>query len=741
MSNKYNKKNKYFLNDELENKGWFSDETGVYIPFLIGFYYLKIAKKNNGKFTYTFYEIKEDDNGNNNFKVLSRVIPSGSPITELNNKRDSELHKLAIGSGIDVGELEDGFSRAELQEIGVDLLNADCLGALKTSSSDYEEFEDKEEEKKEIYTTFDNYPADIKEEALKIIESGNIINSLQKIVGILHEGDKKAGKILLLCLTTLFIENAGSVHEATKGSTGKGKTDLTKKIIKLVPKQYVEEIRDSSPKYIYYACEDGSYNEKYNIFFYDDIVLNDTMITIIKTLADNLQVKKTLKTVKEQTTLIFEIPGKCLVIMSFAKEITDEELNNRLFYNNPQEDEVHGNKTKEKIRDNENIGLNFEEPYIKRLYTIANAVMQYIIDKEIRAYNPYITLLGLSDKSYREVSFAVNLIKGNLFYNINNRKEIDGVHIASIEDVESITAIWKSNSLMQQHKIDAKQIELIKSLPEYSEKLFKEHKSYYEEDSDSLNNTFKAVAKELGFAQNTIKTWVFGRKDRDSNKPTMIDQDLIKAEKLNPEINNSPYVLYKGDKENLEELLKSSENDITTVTLDGSNVFNSINMKKKVIYDFLSTTTNNKYLYNEELLDDFLDDGPVESYEDICNLLEESTKYLKENVTIDNFTPETFDELIESLSNQSTGDSTLITSEISLLDERIVKTLSLNERDIGISSEIKIGELLDEIHSDLLETQFDSDNFKKSYSEYSNSFLEKFLNIFNIPNLGSKTIC
>lgn len=741
MSNKYNKKNKYFLNDELENKGWFSDETGVYIPFLIGFYYLKIAKKNNGKFTYTFFEIKEDDNGNNNFKVLSPVIPSRSPITELNNKRDSELHKLAIGAGIDVGELEDGFSRAELQEIGVDLLNADCLGALKTSSSDYEEFEDKEEEKKEIYTTFDNYPADIKEEALKIIESGNIINSLQKIVGILHEGDKKAGKILLLCLATLFIENAGSVHEATKGSTGKGKTDLTKKIIKLVPKQYVEEIRDSSPKYIYYACEDGSYNEKYNIFFYDDIVLNDTMITIIKTLADNLQVKKTLKTVKEQTTLIFEIPGKCLVIMSFAKEITDEELNNRLFYNNPQEDEVHGNKTKEKIRDNENIGLNFEDPYIKRLYTIANAVMQYIIDKEIRAYNPYITLLGLSDKSYREVSFAVNLIKGNLFYNINNRKEIDGVHIASIEDVESITAIWKSNSLMQQHKIDAKQIELIKSLPEYSEKLFKEHKSYYEEDSDSLNNTFKAVAKELGFAQNTIKTWVFGRKDRDSNKPTMIDQDLVKAEKLNPEINNSPYVLYKGDKENLEELLKSSENDITTVTLDGSNVFNSINMKKKVIYDFLSTTTNNKYLYNEELLDNFLDDSPVDSYEDICNLLEESTNYLKENVTIDNFTPETFDELIESLSNQSTGDSTLITSEISLLDERIVKTLSLNERDIGISSEIKIGELLDEIHSDLLETQFDSDNFKKSYSEYSNSFLEKFLNLFNIPKLGSKTIC
>jgi len=738
MSKKYNKKNKYSLNENLENHGWFSDKTGVYIPFLMNFSYLKIAKKNNGKSTYVFFEIKEDGNGNKNFKILSPIITSKSPITESNIRRDSELHKLAIGAGIDVGSLEDGFSRTELQKISIELLNADCLNVLKTNSSDYEEIEDTKEDKEEIYTAFDDYPEDIREEALKIINSGNIMDSLQKIVGTLHEGDKKAGKILLLCIATLFIENAGSVHETTKGSTGKGKSGLTKKTIRLVPKQYVEEIRDSSPKYIYYACENGSYHEKYNIFFYDDIVLNDTMITIIKTLADNLQVKKTLKTVKDQSVLIFEIPGKCLVIMSFAKEITDEELNNRLFYNNPQEDKDHGKKTKEKIRDNENIGLNFEDPYVKRLYTIANAVMQYIIDKEIRVYNPYIDLLGLDDKSYREVEFAVNLIKGNLFYNITNRKEIDGVYIGNIEDVEAVTGIWKSNSLMQQYKIDAKQIELIKSLPIYSDSLFEEQKKHYEEDKDSLNNTFRALAGKSGFSQNTIKSWVFGRNDRESNKPTMIDQDLIKAIKLEPETKNSPYVLYRGNKENLEELLESSESDITTITLESSSIFDSINMKKKVIYGFLSTTTNNKYLYNEELLDNFLDDEPIESYDDICNLIEESINYLKEHIDIGSFTPETFDDLIESLSNHSSGDSTSSTPIMTSNDKLCVKSLTPPKKDNGINTKIQIREVYDKIDSDLIETQFDVDNFKKNCSKLSDNFTKKFLNLLKSFKLDER---
>lgn len=738
---KYNNTCKYPLCEDLENEGWISDETGIYIPvFNSQDEYLKISISNNGKFLYQFMEKNSDRD--TDFKAVSRICPSNSPITESNSRRDKELERYAVDSGISRGETlqKENSIRSEIRKIGTKLLNLDCLKRFKVNPMDYEkQMGDEKQVEENQYSTFNDYPNDIKEEAIKIIKNGNVMDSLQKIVGVLHEGDKKAGKTLLLCLATLFIENAGSVHEATKGTTGKGKSDLTKKIIKLVPKQYVEEIRDSSPKYIYYACEDGSYNEKYNIFFYDDIVLNDTMITIIKTLADNLQVKKTLKTVKEQTTLIFEIPGKCLVIMSFAKEITDEELNNRFLYNNPQEDENHEYKTKEKIRDNENIGLGFEDPHIKRLYIIANAVMQYIIDKEIRVYNPYITLLGLSDKSYREVGFVVNLIKGNVFYNISNRKEISGVYIADIEDVEVISGLWDSNSLMQQHKIDTKQIELIKSLPEYSEELFKEHENYYKENNDSLDNTFKALAKKLGFAQSTLKNWVFGRKDRDSNKPTMLDQDLVRVKKLNPEIKNSPYVLYRGSKENLEELLESSESDITTATLDGSNVFNTKNMKKKVIYDFLSTTTNSGYLYDERLLDDFLDESPVDSYDDICNLLEDSINYLKEHIDSDNFTPETFDEIIESLLEKSDGDNTINNSKILSFNEKIVKTLPLNENNSSINTEIGIRGFSNGKSSDLFETSFDEDGFKKNYSEESDNIIKKLLNLFNNSKIDTKT--
>ena len=102
--------------------------------------------------------------------------------------------------------------------------------------------------KKKFYTCFEDYPTDIQEEALKILEEGNPLEYFKEIISKVHTGDDEAIDLILLSIGSLFIKNSKPVHQQIKGSVGSGKTSLLQKTLKIVPERYIKRLNNVSPQ-------------------------------------------------------------------------------------------------------------------------------------------------------------------------------------------------------------------------------------------------------------------------------------------------------------------------------------------------------------------------------------------------------------------------------------------------------------------------------------------------------------
>lgn len=91
---------------------------------------------------------------------------------------------------------------------------------------------------------------------------------------------------------------------------------------------FLQNLSTVSPKNIYYDKE--SYG-KFNILIFDDVILSDENIGLLKVLTDNNKPVKELKTVIDKKAVNFTLEGKFLVIITYAKDNPDEELLNRLY--------------------------------------------------------------------------------------------------------------------------------------------------------------------------------------------------------------------------------------------------------------------------------------------------------------------------------------------------------------------------------------------------------------------------
>ena len=127
--------------------------------------------------------------------------------------------------------------------------------------------------------------------------------------------------------SSIFVDDGA--HGLLGGETGDGKTDLALTCALNLPAKNVHIISSNSPKDIFYDFD--SYDDEYNIIIFDDVVLNDELIKLIKLLSDNRVKKKVHKTVINGKAERFELKGKYEIVITYAKELPDEELANRLF--------------------------------------------------------------------------------------------------------------------------------------------------------------------------------------------------------------------------------------------------------------------------------------------------------------------------------------------------------------------------------------------------------------------------
>jgi len=645
--------NPYFLNKGLLDKGHDFDFSGVYFHFNEGYQtfgldeignfktqdniYLKVSRNQDKKLEIVFtWCIKENDKyiHRNSFKIDFLLNTGDEKEIKALNK------KVSFAGGKNKNPASDGTYVHFVDDLLSQIVENDCLDVFKELDFEFpeaiDEDEDVEDDLSDFIQSFDEYPEDIKVEALKLSKEGNLFKELQKSVSVTHQGHENSRNALILQEASVFVGDG--VHGLLDGDSGAGKSDLSFVIGYNFPDKYVKILRNISPKNIYYDCE--SYNDDYNILIFDDLPLNEDMINILKELADNTKKVKELKTVINGKSQTFRLKGKFIVILTYAKKIPDEELANRLFNIGViVEDGSEKPKVKHKIRDNNVIGGN-TNPLIERSRLIIKASIHDLIEKEINVFNPFLSIFNPEAYNNRDVNHFINMVKSKSLFEYYNLKRIEinddfSITIGSYEDFRFVNDIWSEDAEAQRFKLSEKQKSILKLLPEYTQDEAFDYVEGIKKEYDNIQSrkaksrllddvpTLNFLSKELGMNKNTLRN-LLDKSSEHSTVKSLIENNLADKIQLDENNSKSPNIYYKI--KNDGNALISQLDNVEDVDFQFQHYFNHSLGKQKVIINLLyycNILINEKgYIYLKNYCDNHEEKIALDNYDSYFNLLE-----------------------------------------------------------------------------------------------------------------------
>lgn len=735
---------------KLSDLGYLYDSDNAYVPYPNKenpTYYLGISRTESKKSEIVYSWVKKNDG---EFTVLT-VHKSEKLVSEYDSKLTGYLQNAAENAGIEVDETFDAF----VESFRKTIIQSSALEVLKNPNFVFpkppeDELEEEIEEPVPQIKPFKDYPKLIREEALKIINDGRLFEELINSISLTHEGNKDLKKQLILILASVFIDEP--VHTELNADTGVGKTDIIAETSKNFPNDYVHVLRTVSPKNIYYDRE--SYGD-YNIIVFDDVVLNDSIIEVIKELADNNKKVKELKTVYDGKSQTFTLPGKFLVILTYAKANPDEELLNRLYkLNIIIKEKGEKSNIKHAIKDNALINADSNK-LIDRTRYIMQAAIQYLVEQNIQVFNPFVTLFDPTTFSNRNIKAFVSLVKSRSFFHTNDLKAVEimgqKIYIGSYKDYEDVVNMWADSSEVQQYKLNSKQLRILDLLPSFtSDEAYEYNQDILDkaELADTLDKeeqikaklfTRRNIANATGINENSIHNYLDYSK---GTAKTLMDYGLIGRRRLYPDKDKSPWTYYKIKRNNnVENTLRHNRQ------IENEQAFDTLYYKIKTIMSFLllSNISINKagYDYLENYCMNYSDPIMLDDYNSYYNFIKSAInnfdvkKYANklDKVThsdlvyiskkwsalkkLDDFneTPslashETFDEHGESESNISDnefGKKSNVISEMTMMIKRIDSSEIFN-------SNIDDKDLALEVCALLFDQNMDEDNlFDKLY--------------------------
>lgn len=664
----------YKLDEVLLSEGWDYDANGIYIHFKPTFQ--SIGVEDDDKFTtkdniYLWisrdfetrkkillkfkWAIKTSDGYS-----LARGFTFDNSLDIGDEKILKDLNKKVSFSG---GKNENPSSEGSyvnfVDDFTSKIIDSPQLEVFKNEDYDAPEFEDEEileSESSNVVQCFDDYPEDIQQESMKLLNDGALFGEIQNSVSLTHEGDYTSRDALILMEASLFVDGKGnalnSVHGLIGGDSGGGKSDLAIVVGLNFPKKYVKNLRNTSPKYPYYDNE--NFNEDYNIIVFDDPRLTEELIELIKLFADNTSIEKVLKTVKNQEPLVLSFgDAKFVVILTYAKTIPDDELANRLFNLGVIIDDEKPDVS-DKVRDNNQTNGNFN-PIIERNRLIIQASIHYLIEQEINVFNPFLSIFNTRDYISRDVNHVHHMIKTKTFFEYPQRRQIQvnddlAITIGAFEDFKFVSDIWSEDVDAQKYKLSERQKQILKLLPEMTRDEAYQHIEDLNDklDIDSRNAkdkiledefTKKTIARKLKCNQNTLVNDL-DRNNQGTSK-SLYELGLIDKIQIYEDVKNSPNIYYKikneGDTSNLDETTMYNMYSQFTQLISYSFT------KQKIIIDLLyyvKIIINERgYTYLQNYCDNYDKEIDVESYDSIVDFIQgffDGFNYDEYSISIDN---------------------------------------------------------------------------------------------------------
>ncbi|MEE0941759.1 MAG: hypothetical protein UIB63_01455 [Methanobrevibacter sp.] len=645
---------------ELTEDGYLYDDTGIYIPYNPDprDIYLKISRNPDKKCELIYAWVMKKESI---FKVLT-IFKRDKLINESDKKFNESLSIAGKGAGLD--SPEDCYVNFT-NEFKSKIILVDGLEVFKELFFEFPEEEEEIEEETEIEEEvfgFDSYPKLIQKEALKIINDGSLYEKYVDSISITHAGNQTTKDQLALITVSLFIGEP--THTELDANTGHGKTDVTTETVKNIPDNYVHHLSTVSPKNIYYDRD--SYG-KYNIVIFDDVVLTDENIGLLKVLSDNNKPVKELKTVIDKKAVNFTLPGKFLVIITYAKDNPDEELLNRLYKLNMNIDEDSKKVIKNKIKYNTIINSDDNE-IISRSRLIIQAAIQYLVEQELEIFNPFAVLFDPTPLENRNIKHFIAMVKSKSFFHTNKLKKIDfagkTIYIGSYEDFWHVAEIWSKEADTQKYKLNDKEKNILSILKEKTRddaindniedlKNYKEAVAARQAEILDKLDTRKTISKRIGVSETTVRNYL----DRSQGtSKSLLDLGLIGRIRFNAENDNSPWVYYKVKKDDNDD----EETLWQDWRIENANHFDTFKSKIRILLSFLylaNITVNEKgYTYLKKYCEDethCIDLNDYDSYYDFINGAISNFKLSKYAVKLEDAKLSDLKYMIDQFSSQA----------------------------------------------------------------------------------------
>ncbi len=634
----------YKINKELEGKGYRYNSTALFCPFETNpQYYLRIGR-NTSKYEYSIGLFNEEDE----FINKTSISYDSKPITAINNRREKELkNQVKININPEYDEEDKPFPEGVLEKglngFSIELANIPDYEQITKDFKTYEEKKDKVPESEsedivesDVFSSFEEYPNKIKETALRIIDEDKVFDNIINTVSIIHKGNDNLKESLALVCGSVYIDEP--VQTEISAKTGAGKTNIVLAVVDNYPVHHVKVLRTVSSKNIYY--DKDSYNDDYNILVKDDVILNENNIETEKELTDNRKKIKELRTVNKESgtnkAVTYTLKGSFLNIYTYAKTNPDEEFSDRLFKGFIEE-YIDKTDVKRFIKRN-SITKMKENHVLKLLNQINQCCIQWLIEKEVSVYNPFMVLLKPDEFNNRDIPNFISLANAKTFYHYSKRRKITvkgkTVLLGTLEDYQYI--LERGDNDTQKYKLSERQNAILNSIPVYDSKKdfydFVEEKSleYVNADSSGTKNLIKeelttitSLAKDLGINKQTLKADIDGV-TKGRNKKNLEELGLIEKVLLDENEYKSPYVYgrIKTDKEGEASISENSINIMNTIQL--YTYFNALEVKRSIlnyllhVYNFSNIYKGNIFLnnfcsnYNEHITD----------YDSLCDFIE-----------------------------------------------------------------------------------------------------------------------
>ena len=607
--------NPYTLTQALLNDGNMFDNTGAYFHFKEDFQ-LAGVDENTERFEtnpdiYLWIARNPDKKLEINCKWAQKT-PDGFEkargfnidfLLDIGDEKDLKTlnKKIAFSGRKNDNPASDG-TYVEFAEYITDLISeADCLEVFKERDYIFEanntEETSEDVEQDNTPQCFSDYPEKVQHEALQILEHGSLFDEMQKSVALTHEGHKTTRNAMLLMESSLYVDDGA--HGLLGGGSGSGKTDLALTCALNFPAKNVHIVSSNSPKDIFYDFE--SYDDEYNIIIFDDILFNDELIKLCKLLTDNRVKEKVHKTVINGKAETFKLKGKYEIIITYAKDLPDEELANRLF--NIGVNIVDKGESKDRvkytIRDNKLIHAD-DNPLLYSIREPIRAGVQYLLEHKTPVYNPYLSIYNPVNFNNRDINHLVAMTNARTFFDLPNRSTIKlndntVMTIGSLDDLKFVHDIWSRDEEAQKYKLSELQKRCLDILPEYTddeafEKVEELNRKLDKTQSRGAKKTIKAdaplrnsLAKKLGVNPSTLRhaldTFTEG------NKKSLCEIGLADKIQLDEDNPKSPNFYYKV--KTVGAVSNSTSDYCQDCQIEFDNVFNSLFVKQKIIIDLL----------------------------------------------------------------------------------------------------------------------------------------------------------